>query len=77
MSNLPPTVSHERCPYLVNEDDLKHWLGIQQRTRLEKKLCALNISYCYGAGNRICTTIDAVNNAVSGQPNIDGVEFVD
>ena len=77
MSNAQQTVPHERCPYLVNEDDLKDWLGIQQRARLEKRLCQLNIAYVYGAGNRICTTIAAVNNAVSGQPQIDGIEFVD
>jgi|GEM_PF-3080142 len=53
---------------LLEESDLKAWLGFQRRTDLENYLRRQKIPYLYGKGNRICTTTDAINARLLDRP---------
>lgn len=49
---------------LITEAELKDWLGIKRRTDLEKHLRQNKIPYLYGAGGRIATTTQAINQTL-------------
>lgn len=52
---------------LVTEEDLKGWLGFEQRATLEKWLKEKKIAFDYGKGGRIVTTVQALNEARAKQ----------
>lgn len=63
---------------LVEEEELKSWLGYAQRTALERHLQKSRIPYIYGAGGRICTTIGAINSTLvsaASAMRVDSIEF--
>lgn len=63
-------------PALLSEDELLDWLGYSQRGKLEERLRQLGVPIIYGRGNRICTTLDALNAALGVQPAAERVEPV-
>ncbi|TQV85230.1 hypothetical protein FKG94_03300 [Exilibacterium tricleocarpae] len=46
---------------LVNEDELKSWLGFDRRSAIENWLDKHKIPFHYGKGNQICTTQRAID----------------
>lgn len=73
--NAIPTKA--RNPNLLDEDDLKSWLGFQQRTALIERLKEQKIPYFYGKGGAVCTTVGAVESALCGRKTAaeDSIEF--
>lgn len=61
---------------LLSEEDLKKWLGYEQRVKLEQWLSANGIVYQVAKDNKIVTTIQAVNTGLIGAKQKDaGFEF--
>lgn len=61
---------------LLREEDLKEWLGYEQRVKLEQWLSANGIVYQVAKDNKIVTTIQAVNTGLIGAKQKDsGFEF--
>ena len=54
---------------LVTEEDLKEWLGIKARSKLEEALYKQGIRIIYGKDGRVCTTLDALNGRDKEQSN--------
>ena len=54
---------------LVNEEQLKAWLKIEQRATLEKYLRERGVKIFHGKGGCICTTVEAINGALLGNIN--------
>ena len=50
---------------LLNEEDLKAWLGYEQRAAVERWLSERGIQYDKSQ-DKIVTTVQAVNNALIG-----------
>jgi hypothetical protein len=55
-------------PALLTEAELMHWLGYSQRSRLEDRLRQLGVPIIYGRGERICTTLGALEAALGVRP---------
>lgn len=62
-------------PALVNEDDLRAWLGYDQRAKIERWLSDRGIPFEVSR-DRIVTTVQAINTAMIGAQQQDaGFEF--
>ena len=62
--------------HLLSEPDLMNWLGCKRRAALEKYLREHGVRVIYGPGGRICTTLEAVNEALVGRKAAgDEIEF--
>lgn len=60
---------------LLSEDDLKEWLGYDQRVKIEQWLSENGIPFQL-CRNRIVTTVQAVNNGLIGMnQETKGFEF--
>lgn len=59
---------------LVNEDDLMKWLDYDRPSYVEKWLKKNNVTYDYGKGGKIVTTLQAVNK-VFDNPQAERIEF--
>jgi len=55
-------------PALLTEAELMDWLGYSQRGRLEERLRQLGVPIVYGRGERICTTLGALEAALGVRP---------
>jgi hypothetical protein len=66
-----------RTRHLLNEDDLKSWLGFSRRLDLERHLQSCRIPYIYGKGGRICTTIAAIDKILIGGKEFDRFEEIE
>jgi hypothetical protein len=65
--------------HLLNEEDLKNWLGFNRRLDLERHLQSIRIPYFYGRGGRIRTTTAAIDKALIGgreSSPIEEIEFL-
>jgi len=51
---------------LMTEEDLLKWTGYAQRSKLESWLLQNKIKFTFGKGNKIITTSDALDKAISG-----------
>jgi len=61
---------------LLSEQELMTWLDCRQRADLERRLRQKGIPVIYGRGGKVCTTLQAVNDALTGNINSTGtVEF--
>lgn len=49
---------------LVSQEDIMEWSGFNQPGRLESWLIKKNIQYFRGCNGKICTTTEAVNEAL-------------
>jgi len=52
---------------LVNQDQLMEWTAFKQRGALEVWLKKNRVNYTYGKGNKIITTLAAINKALLGE----------
>lgn len=50
---------------LINEEQLKEWSGYKRRSDLQGFLNKNKIEYHLGCGNRICTTMSALEKSLS------------
>ena len=55
---------------LITEDDLKSWTGYTRRADIENWLREQRIPFVFGKQNRLCTTQDAIDRALSGDHRI-------
>jgi hypothetical protein len=52
-------------PHLISEDQLRAWLGYQRRADLERAMIDQRIPILYGRKGQICTTLQAIEGALS------------
>lgn len=53
---------------LLSQNDIAEWIGYEcfSRTAILRFLERNNIPYFYGKDNRLCTTLEAVNDSLMG-----------
>lgn len=59
---------------LINQDDLAHWLGYDQKSKIEQWLSERGVPFEVSRG-RIITTIQAVNAVLIDAKKDTGFEF--
>ncbi|MEN6549383.1 MAG: hypothetical protein ABFE07_25335 [Armatimonadia bacterium] len=65
--------------HLVSEDDLRAWLQYERQADIKAWLDDKGVWYVTGKGGRICTTVEAINDARARAANaasFDEFEFV-
>lgn len=55
---------------ILEEEQLLHWTGFEQPGRLKSWLIEKEIPYFAGCGGRICTTTEAVNEALKDHSDL-------
>ena len=64
-----------RHPSLLTEAELSQWLGFSRRAALEKWLREHGIPIIYGKQGRVCTTLEAINQAIIERDHGRNIEF--
>ena len=52
---------------LLNEDQLKHWLGYERRSDVRRTLVVVGVKVALGKGGRIGSTVRAITAALKGE----------
>jgi hypothetical protein len=61
--------------FLINEDDLKEWLGYERRSDIENWLLSHRINWRCGKGGKVVTMRSAVEQAFDATPAAKAASF--